>query len=94
MTLTERILYMQNDDQHIREIMKKNFKERSRYEKGLLERFKLRDGILYRTLRDKDLFVAPKTMQKGLTIAAHDLAGHFGVDCTMHDYKRIFGLQT
>lgn len=93
MTLTERVLYMQHGDQQIREmieIMKNNATERSKHERGLVEGFKLGDGILYRTVRDKDLFVAPKTMRKGLTIAAHDLAGHFGVDRTITRLQKDF----
>lgn len=46
--------------------------------------------IIYRIVNDEDLFVAPKTMRKELTIAAHDLAGNFAADYTVEKLQKDF----
>lgn len=94
-TLSERILYMQQGDAHIREVIRIlmiDERERNKGEKGTVSGFKLRNGILYRTVKRRDLFVVPKSMRKGLVIAAHNLAGHFAVDRTIQKIQKDYWL--
>lgn len=52
--------------------------------------FVLRNGLLYRNVRDKLLFVMPKGMRKSLVVTAHDLSGHPGVDRTITNILQDF----
>lgn len=47
-------------------------------------------GLLYRRVRGKLLFVMPKTMRKSLTVAAHDLSGHPALDRTVANIQQDF----
>lgn len=47
-------------------------------------------GLLYRRVNDKLLFVMPRTMRKGLVVAAHDLKGHPAVDRTVANILQDF----
>lgn len=71
-------------------ILQKEEFNRTKYEKSLIQNFKLRNGILYREVKGRELFVVPRAMRKGITIAAHDHGGHFALDRTvikiMEDY--------
>lgn len=84
---------MQQGDSYTREIIeavKKNCLERNKREKESANGYILHDGILYRSVKRKDLFVVPKVMRNGLTIVAHDLAGHFAVDRTIEKLQKDF----
>jgi len=52
--------------------------------------FVLRDGLLYRNVHNKLLFVMPKSMRKSLVVTAHDLSGHPGVDRTVGNIIQDF----
>lgn len=53
--------------------------------------FELENGLLYRMCAGKPLLVVPKSMRKGIVIAAHDFGGHFSVDRTIT--RKTFGTQ-
>jgi len=52
--------------------------------------FVLREGLLYRNVHNKLLFVMPKSMRKSLVVTAHDLSGHPGVDRTVGNIIQDF----
>lgn len=92
-TMNDRVAYMQQGDEATREVVKilmMDVAERNKRENGIVSGFKLRDGILYRNVQGKDLFVVPKSMRKGLVIAAHELSGHFAVDRTVQKLQKDF----
>jgi len=92
-TLAERILYMQQGDAHTKEIIRilmLDEGERSKGERGIVSGFKLQNGILYRTVKGRDLFVVPRSMRKGLVIAAHELSGYFAVDRTIQKLQKDY----
>lgn len=70
--------------------MHKSEPEQNEFEKRITAGFKLRDGILYRIIKGQNLFVAPKSVRKGLTITVHVLSGHFAVDRTIEKLQKDF----
>lgn len=88
-----KVRYMQRGDQEtsrIIDLLGKPMEDRSKYERSLVSGFKLSDGVLYRIHGNRDLFVIPKYMRKGVVIIAHDMAGHRALEQTirkiMEDY--------
>jgi len=60
-TMNDRVAYMQQGDEATREVVKilmMYAAERNKKENGIVSGFKLRDGILYRNVRGRDLFVS------------------------------------
>lgn len=84
---------MQQGDAHTREVIRilmMDERGRNKRENGIVNGFKLQYGILYRTVKGRELFVVPKSMRKGLVIAAHDLSGHFAVDRTIQRLQKDY----
>ena len=84
----EILMYQRSDELLAKKIntLKKEERKRSRRERGEIEGYVLRDGILYKISPDnanKELYVVPRAMRKALVIKNHDLASHFGVDRTI-----------
>ena len=84
----EILMYQRSDENLARKIriLEKLEKERSPTERGEVCDYCLRDGILFRRSlgnTDKELYVIPKAMRKGVVIKNHDLRSHFGVDRTV-----------
>ncbi|CAI6358840.1 unnamed protein product [Macrosiphum euphorbiae] len=45
--------------------------------------YQVTEGVLYKVHRGRPLLVVPKSMRKGVVIAAYDYGGHFAVDRTV-----------
>lgn len=86
----DEILMNQRVDETLRkkiEILSKNRDDCTKTELDAVRDYRLRNGLLYRTVvRDGkkiDLYVVPATMLKALAIKFHDLSSHFGIDKTL-----------
>lgn len=86
----DELLLYQRDDKFLKEKIDILSKPRTLCKKAELDSvrdYKLRDGILYRTIErdgaEVDLYVVPATMRKAIAIKFHDLGSHFGIDKTL-----------
>ena len=93
----DEVLLFQRTDSEILEridILKKNEAKRTKCEKGKVNDFVLRDGLLYKKVKREgkefQLFVVPKAMRKALVIRYHDLRSHFGVDKTIKSIEKFY----
>uniref|UniRef100_A0A2S2R528 RNA-directed DNA polymerase n=1 Tax=Sipha flava TaxID=143950 RepID=A0A2S2R528_9HEMI len=81
LTVEERVRLMQQGDLPTRTLYDQ-IQNASRGE-NVAQDYQVCNGLVYRKYRDKLLLVVPKTMRKGIVIAAHDLQGHFAVERTV-----------
>lgn len=81
----EILMYQRHDEMLNRkiQILEKNERDRTRREKGEIKDYVLRNGILYKLVKEKELYVVPRAMRKSIVIKNHDLTSHFGVDRTV-----------
>lgn len=80
------VLLYQSIDESIKvkkEISAKEETARTRYEKGCVDNYEMRNGILYKQRDGKLLYVVPKSMRKSLVIRFHDMKSHPGVERTV-----------
>jgi len=82
----DKVRTAQHVDDEVRRIvtiMLKPVNNRTKSEQAMAKDFSLRDNLLYRTYKGKQLFVMPRSMRKSIVVAAHDLGGHLSVDKTV-----------
>lgn len=88
----EILMYQRHDENLARkiDILEKAERNRTKREKGEIVDFVLKDGILYKIINQKELYVVPRAMRKALVIKNHDLTSHFGLERTMSRIKRYY----
>lgn len=89
----EILMYQRIDELLARKIkiLEKNESERTRREKGEVNDYVLRDGVLYKkVVTGKELYAVPRAMRKALVIKNHDLSSHFGVDRTLARIRNFY----
>lgn len=76
------------------DILKRDRSEWTQSEKSLVQDYKMKNGLLYKSLESdgdtKDLYAVPKTMRKALTIKFHDLMSHQGSEKTYRKMKNYY----
>ena len=103
-TREDEILAFQRSDSNILQkikILQKPENERNNFEKGHVNDYILREGLLYKKkcVREneiRELYVVPQAMRKALVIRYHDLGSHFGVEKTvkrMSEYYYFTGMK-
>lgn len=85
LTEEERVLMCQTADVTLARLREEVGQNQDQSKKFILEK-----GLLYRSYRDKLLFVMPRSMRKSLTVVAHDLSGHPAVDRTVANILQDF----
>jgi len=85
MSTADRVKFMQQADEQTRKWIQllRDPDHLTRQERSEVHGFELENGLLYRICAGKPLLVVPKSMRKGVVIAAHDFGGHFSVDRTV-----------
>jgi hypothetical protein len=76
---------MQQGDSSTRELFRLIQKGNLRiaHEDNMVQNYLVHNCLIYRKYKDKLLLIIPKSMRKGIVIAAHDLQGHFAVGRTV-----------
>lgn len=78
----ERVQLMQQADFQMRKLISllQRAVELTPHENNLISNYELANGLLYRKYKGNKLLAVPKSMRKGIVIAAHDLGGNFSVE--------------
>ena len=89
------ILMYQHMDELLKrkiDILKKAENKRTRREKGEVNGYALRNGVLYKVEEKTKLekYVVPAAMRKALVIKNHDFSGHFGIDQTVAKISNFY----
>ena len=87
------ITTVQSADEDIKEkvkILQKATRNRTAAEKRSVDGYKEKQGVLFRLVNDKKLFVVPKKMRKYMLVISHDKAGHFGTRATLKILQRMY----
>ena len=89
----EVLMYQSQDDElklKIKVLRDKNPNEYSSYERGLVNDYKLIDGILFKDEQGKLKYVIPKALRKAMAVRFHDSQGHFGLDRILAKINRYY----
>ncbi|KAK9728882.1 Integrase core domain, partial [Popillia japonica] len=96
LTREEELAIFQYSDEEIKrkiDMLKENNKNAKQSTKKVIPDYKLKDGLLYKMVKDsdvRDLFVVPRQMRKMIAIKYQDLMGHSGVDRTLAKIKTYY----
>jgi len=89
LTIEDKVRMCQVADQEVSSIIQRLNADPVDY--NLVDKsFALENGLLYRRVNGRLLFVMPRAMRKGLVVAAHNLKGHPAVDRTVANILQDF----
>jgi len=87
------IVAMQHSDSKLTEIiklLKSDKRTWTNQQKTTLEKYLIKNEMLYRKVDGKELWEVPNSMRKSITVKFHDLSGHFAVDHTVSKIKEKY----
>lgn len=89
----EEILMYQYTDKKLRrktEILRNLKKKHSKHELRETRDYELRNGILYKRVGEKLLYVIPVALRKSMVIRFHDLQSHSGINRTLAKLREYY----